>query len=326
METNLMPAEWAMHQAVWIGFPWNSAEWPTDMDKAQQQIAAFANAVHCGGAGEHVILVAGDQSSYDRAISLVDDGVEVCLEKIGDIWLRDTAAIITGSGANRRAKNFDFNGWGGSYLMDGDQEIGDTLALAQKFPIDKCNWILEGGAIDVDGSGWAVTTMDCLLNPNRNPALSQADIAQKLNEDLGINNIIWLGDGLRNDHTDGHVDNLARFIRAGHLLLPQSSPDDPNFYIYEAAFAEASKHDVQISRICSPGAYLVDGEAIPASYMNFYIGNKVVVMPAYGTKYDDEAAKTLGMHFPNHKIAALPATAVILGGGSFHCASQQIPA
>lgn len=185
---------------------------------------------------------------------------------------------------------------------------------------------MEGGSIDVDGQGLAVTTTDCLLNPNRNPGLNRDDIEARLQRDLGINKLLWLGDGLLNDHTDGHIDNLARFVAPGHLVIPAASgSDDPNAAIYEDARQRAEKFGCQVTLIPSVGRFEQDSEIVPASYMNFYIGNSVVVMPIYGGEYDDAALSALASLFPTRRVIGLPANAILTGGGSFHCASQQVP-
>ena len=156
-------------------------------------------------------------------------------EPFGDIWLRDTGPIMLKQGDARRAARFRFNGWGGKYELEGDEGIGVRLAASAGLDADAHDWILEGGAIDVDGTGLAVTTEQCLLNPNRNPGLTRAEIEGRLGRDLGIERLLWLGDGLLNDHTDGHVDNLARFVAEGVLAIPAPAADDPNAAVYDDA-------------------------------------------------------------------------------------------
>jgi agmatine deiminase len=321
-----MQAEWAPHELVWIGFPSNPHYWGEPLAEAQMQIAAFANAVHDGGRGETVHLIADGEDAATIARDLVEDGVIVEARAIGDIWLRDTGCIIVGNGNERRARKFGFNGWGQRFDYPGDQTIGEELATATGLQVDMCDWVLEGGSIDVDGEGLAVTTADCLLNRNRNPLLGAEEIAERLNRDLGIDRLLWLGDGLANDHTDGHVDNLARFIAPRHLVLPEArGDDDPNTAVYAAARARAEAFGVDVTTLPSVGRFEQDGEVVPASYMNFYIGNSVVVVPTYGSRFDDDALAELAPLFPDRTIVGLPADAVITGGGSFHCSSQQVP-
>lgn len=324
--TSRMPAEWAPHERVWIGFPSFADYWGEPLATAQRQIAAFANAVHDGGAGETVHLIAGTADAAALARDLVEGGVIVEQRVIGDIWLRDTGCIIVKDGAQRVARNFGFNGWGARYDYPGDQSIGEELARAVGFTVSDCDWVLEGGSIDVDGDGAAVTTVDCLLNPNRNPSLDKGQIEARLHSDLGIERLLWLGDGLGNDHTDGHIDNLARFVGANHLVIPEAhDADDPNAAVYADAHARAQAFGCKVTALPSVGRFEQDGEAVPASYMNFYIGNTAVVVPTYGTRHDDIALAELVLLFPDRKIVGLPADAVLTGGGSFHCSSQQVP-
>lgn len=321
-----MPAEWAPHEAVWIGFPSSAECWGLPLQRAQQQVAAFANAVHASGRGEGVHLIAGNEIAAEIARDLVDEGVQVEQRLIGDIWLRDTGCIIVKDGSRRIARNFGFNGWGGRFDYAGDKTIGDELAAAAGFEITKCDWILEGGSIDVDGEGLAATTADCLLNPNRNPELDRAAIEARLRDDLGIERLLWLGDGLANDHTDGHIDNLARFVDVNHILIPRGAgPDDPNSPVFDDARRKAQAFGCQVTDMPSVGRFIQDGEAVPASYMNFYIGNHAVVVPIYGAENDDAAIATLSALFPDRHVVGVMADAVLTGGGSFHCSSQQVP-
>ncbi len=321
-----MPAEWEHHDRVWIGFPSFWGHWEEPFAKAQEQIAAFASAVHDDGSGEAVHLITGNPDATSRAKALVSPGVIVEERHIGDIWLRDTGCIIVTDGTQRVARNFGFNGWGHRFNFDGDQSIGAELAKSAGLDVTDCDWVLEGGSIDVDGAGNAVTTADCLLNPNRNASLDKAGIEARLQHDLGIIRLLWLGDGLANDHTDGHIDNLARFVAPGHVVVPQAiDANDPNTTIYADARSRAEEFGFQVTLLPSVGRFEQAGEAVPASYMNFYIGNSVVVMPTYGSKYDDAAIAALTPLFPTRRIIGLPSDAILTGGGSFHCSSQQVP-
>lgn len=322
-----MPAEWAPHSATWIGFPHMADEWAGHMDAGRRDIAAFANALADEGRGEEVRLVVNDAASAEAAAALVSGHVRIVERPLGDIWLRDTGPIIVGTGNKREARNFDFNWWGNKFVMPGDREIGALLAADTELSVRDCNWVLEGGGIDVDGTGLAITTEECLLNPNRNPALSREDIAERLRSDLGIDRLLWLGNGLIGDHTDGHVDNLARFVGAGQLALPVAAGhDDPNAAIYADAWVRARDFGVEILPLPSPGRIEVDGDPVAASYMNFYIGNSVVVVPTYGAENDAAAVDALAACFPDRRVVGVPALGIIAGGGSFHCSSQQLPA
>jgi agmatine deiminase len=319
------PPEWAPHEWAWIGFPSHGDLWEDDLPPAQEEVAAFAAAVHADGAGEEVRLVAADPAAAEKARELAPFAT-VVQEMFGDIWLRDSGPIVLKSGGRRRPTSFRFNGWGGKYDLEGDDTIGPRLAETMGAEAVRRDWVLEGGAIDVDGTGLLVTTEQCLLNPNRNPGLSRAEIETRLKSDLGVSRILWLGDGLLNDHTDGHVDNLARFVAEGRLALPlPAGADDPNEAVYADARRRAEAFGLDVADIPSPGRVERDGEIIPASYMNFYIGNAAVVVPLYGAPNDAAAVEAVGRLFPGRRAVGLRADHVLTGGGSFHCISQQVP-
>ena len=315
------PAEWAPHKAVWIGFPSHPDLWEDDLEPAREEVVAFARAVHADGRGETVILVAADAEAGATAAAMAPFA-EIVVEPFGDIWLRDTGPIVLGSG---EACDFGFNGWGGKYDLPGDDTIGLRLAKQRGKPVGYCNWVLEGGAIDGDGTGVVVTTEQCLLNPNRNPTLDKSQIEARLRQDLGFTKVVWLGDGLLNDHTDGHVDNLARFVGEGRVAIPEAAENDPNWQVYQHARRDAEASGLEVVTIPSPGRVLRDDEIVPASYMNFYIGNAAVVVPVYGAANDDAAVAAVQALFPTRKAVGLRADSILTGGGSFHCISQQIP-
>jgi agmatine deiminase len=317
--------EWAPHEAVWIGFPSDPELWLGDLKPAEREVAAFAKAVHAGGRGETVRLVAAHDGAAESARALCPFA-EVIVEPFGDIWLRDTGPIVVGSGKQRRAQGFRFNGWGGKYDLPGDQDIGERLAGSAGLPFASADWILEGGAIDGDGSGTVVTTEQCLLNPNRN-TLTREETEQRLVDDLGFERVVWLGSGLLNDHTDGHVDNLARFVAPGRVAIPMAASDDPNDAVYKDASRRLNAARLDIVSLPSPGRVSgEDGDLIPASYMNFYIGNAAVVVPQYGAPNDRAAVEVVRALFPDRVAIGLRADHILTGGGSFHCISQQVPA
>lgn len=316
-----MPAEWAPQDWLWIGFPHDADEWPDYLPRAQEQIAAFANAV--AESGQVVRLLVRDAANEARARSLVSGAVTVERGVFGDVWLRDTGPLVRADGTALRCR---FNGWGGKYLMDGDQTIGAELARDAGLTVVESDWILEGGAIDGDGTGLVATTAQCLLNPNRNPALSREDIEARLERDLGFDRVLWLGDGLINDHTDGHVDNLARFVGPGRLALPRATcPGDPNAAIYADAKARAEAFGVAVEDIPSPGLVTRGDFVEPASYANFAITTHLVVVPTFDTVHDADGVAAIAALFPDRATIGLPADAVLAGGGGFHCASQQMP-
>lgn len=320
------PAEWEPHESVWIGFPGNPQEWPEQLAEAQREVAAFANAICDEGDGELVVLVCRDQKDADRAALLVHNQVEILVEPFGDIWLRDTGPIITVAGNNRQAHNFCFNGWGGKFEMDGDADIGLRLSARSEMPITQHDWVLEGGAIDGDGAANLITTEQCVLNPNRNKDMNHERAHKLLEQALNIEHICWLGDGLIADHTDGHVDNLARFVAVGKIAIPEArDANDPNAEIFEDATSRAAAAGLDVVRIPSVGSYKMNGSIAPASYMNFYIGNTVVAVPQYAAQADDMAIAAIAELFPERTVVGLSSKALLHGGGSFHCISQQVP-
>ncbi|MEO6433205.1 MAG: agmatine deiminase family protein [Sphingomicrobium sp.] len=317
--------EWAPHEAMWIGFPSDAELWLEDLAPAQAEVAAFAMALWAGGEGEEVRLVAADQPAATRAKALAPFAT-VLIEPFGDIWLRDTGALVLGTGAERRAADFGFNGWGGKYELVGDSDIGERLARSATLTLTRHEWILEGGAIDGDGSGLVITTEQCLLNPNRNPGMDRSAVEVALARDLGFDRVVWLGQGLLNDHTDGHVDNLARFVAPGRVAIPTVAGDgDPNAAVYADAARRLAEAGLDIVTIPSPGEVVRDGEIVPASYMNFTIGNAAVVVPQYGAANDGAAVAALQALFPNRAAIGHRADHILTGGGSFHCISQQVP-
>ena len=323
--TARQPPEWAEHEWVWIGFPSHGDLWEDDLQAAREEVVAFARAVHADGAGEEVRLVAADPAAARIAKEMAPFAT-IVQEPFGDIWLRDTGPIILKAGGLPRALSFRFNGWGGKYDLEGDDTIGLRLAETADMEPVRRDWTLEGGAIDVDGTGLLVTTEQCLLNPNRNPGLSREEVEDRLRADLGVKRILWLGEGLLNDHTDGHVDNLARFVGPGRVAIPEAVDGDPNAAAYADAAEALLDADLEVVAIPSPGAVERDGEIVPASYMNFYIGNAVVVVPQYGAPNDKAAVEALHDIFPDRRVVGLRADHVLTGGGSFHCISQQVPA
>lgn len=321
MNRLIQPAEWARHKAVWIGFPSHPELWMDDIGPAREEVVAFARAVHADGEGEKIILVAADVEASDAARKLAPFA-EVIVEPFGDIWLRDTAPIFV---SRTQARDFRFNGWGGKYDLPGDDDIGVRLGRSRRAEVEPCEWVLEGGAIDGDGTGLVVTTEQCLLNPNRNPGFTRTVIAELLKRDLGFTDVLWLGNGLLNDHTDGHVDNLARFVAPGRLAIPEGADNDPNWRVYQVAAEKAHAFGVDVVRVPSPGRIMHDDDIVPASYMNFYIGNATVVVPLYGSENDSAAVDAFAALFPGRQVVGQRADHILTGGGSFHCISQQIP-
>ena len=324
--TKILPPEWHPQDWLWIGFPHLADEWPGMLARAQEQIAAFASAV--AESGQAVRLIVRDAANRARAEAMCSAAVTIEERVYGDVWLRDTGPLVVrGADGVRSARLFGFNGWGGKYLMEGDSAIGADLAASAGLSASRTEWILEGGALDGDGTGLVATTEQCLLNPNRNPHLSRADLEMRLERDLGYNRVLWLGDGLINDHTDGHVDNLARFVAPNRLAVPVATgPDDPNATIYADAAARARAFGVEVAEMPSPGRIEWGNMVQPASYMNFVVTTSLVVVPIFGSPHDADGVAAIAALFPERACVGLMADAVLAGGGGFHCASQQMPA
>jgi agmatine deiminase len=328
--TDPVPAEWSPHRAIWVGFPSHAELWEDDLEPAQGEAAALANAL-AGPGGERVRLMVRGEAAADAARRLCDRAIEIVLGRFGDIWLRDTGPIFLGPAA---AVGFRFNGWGGKYVLEGDDAVADQIATAAGAVLTRHDVVLEGGALDHDGEGTVLTTRECLLNPNRNRAWTQAAAEAALRGALGARKVIWLGDGLLNDHTDGHVDNLARFVAPGVVAIPVGfGVDDPHASIYDAAArdlagqADAAGRKLKVARIPSPGRFVgADDVFAPASHMNFVVANRAVVVPTYNERAAAWALDGLRELFPGRTVIGLPSQALLTGGGSFHCITQQEPA
>jgi len=323
--TARQPAEWMPHKATWTAWPSHPQLWVEDFEPARAEVAAMISAI---AVGERVELLVADDAAEASARALLG-GLNVGFHRwnFGDIWLRDTAPLFLSSTAGPAAAAFRFNGWGGRYVLDGDAEVAGYVAHAAGVAMARHDWVLEGGAIECDGTGLCVTTEACLLNPNRNPGMDRGEVESHLRRDLGLDRVLWLGDGLVNDHTDGHVDNLARFVAPGVLAVPLASDAaDPNRDVYDDAADRAHDFGLDVRRVPSPGPVEIDGELVPASFMNFYIANAAVIIPCYGTPHDAAGVAAIGALFPGRTAVGARAGHLLTGGGSFHCITQQLPA
>ncbi|MDP3659435.1 agmatine deiminase family protein [Phenylobacterium sp.] len=330
-----VPAEWAPHRAMWLGFPSHGELWEEDLEPAQQEVAALARAL-AGPGRERVRLLAGSPEGLVAARALLGDvvGIEIVEGAFGDIWLRDTGPIFAQGPKGLEARAFRFNGWGGKYVLDDDDTVAAQIAAASGAPLAAHDFVLEGGALDHDGAGTVLTTRQCLLNPNRNPGWDDAQAETALAQALGAKTVLWLGEGLRADHTDGHVDNLARFVAPGVVAAPVAwGRGDPNADAYNdaasrlAGMTDAQGRPIQVMRIPSPGWIdSPEGGPAPASHMNFVIANAAVIVPIYEARPGELVVQALEALFPDRAVIGLPSRAILTGGGSFHCITQQEPA
>ncbi len=324
-----VPAEWSAHKCIWVGFPSHADLWLENLEGAQAEVAAMVKAL---SVGDQMNVVVANKDALSAAQKLLNgaDYIKIFEAPFGDIWIRDTGCIFTADG---QALRFKTNGWGGKYDLEHDDSIGDRIAEFAKTPVINFDFILEGGAVDQDGAGTLLTTRQCVLNENRNQNWDEQTATKELCNAFGASKVIWLNDGMLNDHTDGHVDNIARFIAPDTIICQRAADDnDPNKDLFEeiAAILRASTNakgePLTIVQIPSPGLVTnEDGDIVPASHMNFLIGNKVVVVPTYGTATANAAVEEIAKLFPHHNVIGLPSNHILSGGGSFHCLTQQQP-
>lgn len=342
LQARRQPAEWAPHEAVFIGWPSAADLWGDDLAPARAEIAAFIAAVAPGELVELVYRGAEARAAAEAMRAGLTDPAAVRLHEapIGDVWLRDTGPIFVREESGARAAScFSFNGWGGKYELPEDDRIAEIVAGIAGARLRRFDGLVaEGGALETDGEGTFVTTRQCLLNPNRNPGVSEAEIEAALKAALGAEKVIWLDEGLLGDHTDGHVDNLARFIAPGRIVCMRPyGKDDPNRDVLNAVRAvlsratDAAGRKLDLIEIPSPGLAMRDGAPEAASHVNFFIGNSALVMPVYAGLTGDsapgaEAAALLEEAGAHANVVAVDSSHLLSGGGSFHCISQQMPA
>jgi agmatine deiminase len=337
-----MPAEWTPHDAVWTAWPHAATEWAEGLAGPKRALAAMIAGivdVEANGGrprGERVELLVRDASDEADARALIGPavaGVRFRHGRYGDVWLRDTGPIFVVRSGEVSAARFSFDGWAGKYVMEGDSEVAARVMTWADVKGAAFDFVLEGGALDVDGDGTALTTRSCLLDGIRNPSLGAHALESRLRWALGIEQVVWLASGLLNDHTDGHVDTLARFVAPGVVACMEPARGDPNGDALDSIIRDlqqarnARGERLEVVTVPSPGA-VVDaaGNLLPASYMNFYIANTAVVVPTYGVASDDRAVAAVQTMFPGRRAIGVPGKAVVVGGGAFHCCTQQQPA
>jgi agmatine deiminase len=332
--TIAVPAEWAPQRAIWTAWPADAEEWAWDLETPRRDVAALVRAL--APSNKVRLLVNGAEAKASARASL-GGAAEIVPARYGDIWLRDTGPVFARTREGAIALRFSTNGWGGKFDLPDDATVGDDIARLAGTPIRKFDFVLEGGAVEHDGEGTILTTRGTVLNENRNGwAKDEAEAA--LRDAFGAHKIVWLDEGLKNDHTDGHVDNIARFVTPGRVVCQSpAGADDPNAEILNAvartleAATDARGRKLHIVRVPGPGLVLnADGKAAPASHMNFVIANGVVIVPVYGTPSAEAALDALRGVFPDRRVIGLSSRGLLgsgmAGGGSFHCITREEPA
>ncbi|MCA9269916.1 MAG: agmatine deiminase family protein [Planctomycetales bacterium] len=336
-----MPAEWEPHAATWLSFPHKEASWPGRLEAAQRTFAAMVAAL---ATSETVHVNVNDEAMEAAARRLfdearVDGDVRFHRFPTNDAWCRDHGAIFLVRGPASEttrgalATDWRYNAWGEKYPpYDLDNDIPRRMAEHLAVPRIALDMVLEGGSIDVDGCGLLLTSRACLLNPNRNPQLSEDDIELRLREMLGVEKILWLGEGIVGDDTDGHIDDITRFVAPGKVVTAvEDDPQDDNFRPLRenlallAGMTDLDDKPLEVVTLPMPRPVVWEGQRLPASYANFYIGNRVVLTPTYGCPADDKACQTLQTLFPERAVVGIDCTTMVWGLGAFHCLTQQIP-
>ena len=334
-----MPAEWAPHQATWLTYPHNEDSWPGKIETIFPSYHLFIKVLaEC----EQVHINVQDKSMalhVEAALRAINTRMEMIHFHIipsNDAWCRDhgPAFLLNHNDPDKLALvNWNHNAWGGKYPYELDTQIPLLIAKELGIELFSPNIVMEGGSIDVNGVGDLLTTTSCLLNPNRNPNLSQSQIEQYLQDYYGVENIIWLGDGIVGDDTDGHVDDLSRFVSPDTIITAVEEdrwdenyePLQQNLKLLKSCRLANGKQPT-IVELPMPDMVFYDNQRLPASYANFYIANDKVIFPTYRCLTDNEAAYILEACFPDREIIGIDSTDIIWGLGSFHCLSQQMPA
>ncbi len=322
----ILPAEWEQQDVLWTTWPSHPELWLGELlEQARAEIAQMVSAI---AAGQKVKVLAYGDEAVASARNTLGAVAEVIPAKFGDLWLRDTGAIFAFENQELLGLRFQTNGWGGKYIYEFDDMVGDTIANLAGAKIRRHDFVLEGGSIEHDGEGTLLTTRECILNDNRNPLWSEQDAEAALKNAFNAQRIIWLDDGMLNDHTDGHIDNIARFVAPNHVVCQTAfGSKDPNAKVFQNIFKTLTKAGLVVTQIPSPGLYRsAEGDIVPASHMNFIIANEAVVVPVYDTPSQNQAITALQKLFPGRKVVGVSSKAVLTGGGSFHCITQQQPA
>lgn len=332
-----MPAEWEKHSAVWLSWPHDTTSFP-HLKETEESCALFIKEI---STSEKVELQVLNEVMLDHVSELLEkknvDMSQVTFHpaNYADIWFRDYGPTFV---TNKETKElaiakWTFNAWGNKYeILLKDNEIPYAMNAEMKLPMFEAGIVMEGGSIEVNGKGTLMTTEQCLLNKNRNPNLSREDIEKYLSDYLGVRHFIWLKEGIEGDDTDGHIDDIARFVNETTVLCAYeentASPDHAilkeNFEILQKS-TDQDGNPLTVIKLPTPGKILAHVEPLPASYANFYIGNTKVLVPTFGTENDQKALEIIQSVFPDRKVVGIDATYLVYGFGTFHCMSQQQP-
>lgn len=333
------PAEWEQHEATWLSYPHNQDSWPGKIETIVPSYNLFiktlteVETVHINVQDDTMEFLV---KAALRAVGAFMVNLEFHQFATNDAWCRDhgPAFLLNRREPGRRAiVNWNYNAWGGKYPADLDNKIPTLIAECMGMKTFNPDIVMEGGSVDFNGKGDVLTTTSCLLNPNRNPNLSQHEIERYLSDYYGIDNVIWLGDGIEGDDTDGHVDDMSRFIASDTILTAvEYDKNDANYEPLQQNLATlrrcrlANGKQPTIVELPMPKPVYYEGQRLPASYANFYIANGIVIFPTFKCDNDTRAAYVLEECFRDREIIGIDSTDIIWGLGSFHCLSQQMPA
>lgn len=332
------PAEWAKHTATWLSWPHKEASWPGKIDTIYAPYIEFIKVVT---EGELVrINVVNEDMKASVIFQLQNAGVDLNKIEIfefptNDAWCRDhgPAFLINPTTSQKAIVDWGYNAWGGKYPpFDLDDVIPTKIGNHFGLPVFNPGIVMEGGSVDFNGKGTILTTTACLLNKNRNPQLNQQQIESYLQNYYGAEQILWLGDGIVGDDTDGHIDDITRFVNEDTVItVVEEDKNDENYHLLQENLETLKTmrllngKQLNIVELPMPDAVVYEDTRLPASYANFYIANSAVIVPTYRSKNDDKALDILSKCFPDRKVVGIDSTDIIWGLGSFHCLSQQEP-
>jgi agmatine deiminase len=326
-----MPAEWEPHEGTWISWPKDPRTFPEGILPAVER--AYVELVGALSQGEEVRILVNDSKAEARVKAMVKNA-RISFHRIRtvDVWVRDYGPTYL-LGRRGGVVKWVFNAWGNKYEdLKPDNEAGEQIARESGLAVLRPGIVLEGGSIDVNGDGSMLTTEQCLLNPNRNPGVGRERLEEIFRTSLGVRNVVWLGEGIEGDDTDGHVDDIARFVGPRAVVAAvERSQGDRNHRSLEENLKRLKRardqngHPLEVTEIPMPRVISGPDGRLPATHLNFYIGNEAVVVPTFGGESDKLAVKGLQGAFPRHDIVGVDCRALVYGLGTLHCVTQQVP-